>query len=122
MAFNKEKQRGKGRNKTGLGYVYFIWDRKTGRFGIYRYLIRLCHDFNIGYRKIKDSTFLEQEFVDDGRYVIAGCTLEVRGMGNNLQGYKAGIKNLYLSARRVAMEKNRLEDVQRSRFKRKARE
>jgi hypothetical protein len=122
MAFNIKNQRGQGVGKTSKGYVYFVWDRKTGNFGIYRYLTRLCHEFSISYEKTRLMDFGTKEFIDDGRYVIAGAALEVRGLGKMLQGYKTGLNTLYKGATKTAFEKQRLEDLKKFRMDRHKRE
>lgn len=122
MAFNIKNQRGQGTGKTSKGYVYFVWDRKTGQFGIYRYLTRLCHEFGIAYEKIRVNDFATKEFIDDGRFVIAGAALEVRGLGARLQGYKVGLNTLYRRAVKTAFEKQRLEDLKKFKSDRHKRE
>ena len=117
MAFNKENMRGQGKRKGAKGYVYFVLDRKTGQWGIYRYIARLCHEFGIDYTKLSRRNFAGKEFMDDGRYLVAGAALEIRGLGSNLQDYDTALKTLYKNAAMNVLERHRLEDIQHSRFK-----
>jgi len=118
MITNNEDRGGKGKDKGSMGYVYFILDRKTGQWGIYRYISRLCHEFDIDYRKLSAGGFVNTEFYDDGRYLVAGSALEIKGLGTKFHRYDTAIRTLYNNAAMASVKRHRLEDIKKNRFRR----
>lgn len=111
------EKRKRGRKKGSGSYVYFVLDRRTNKWGVYRFIGRLCHEFDIDYQKLLANDFSRNEFMDDGRYLIAAAPLEIRGFGATVQNYDSAMRTIYNRAVERIVEKNRLEDIKANRFK-----